>query len=383
MSREEELFNVYTQKYGGLYTIEDSEVRQIKRNFYQKIGFYKNERSDSKIPDIYLGITNYPRFQAFTFKKEGLYFVAISIGTIRLLKNFFNYLYSQPSFLDGDFGGEMENENINILNNNFKKLIDNFGVYDFEIEPISAIRKSFSYQTFLKAINYLLIHEFAHISHGHLDYNVQTDANFMMFEEDVIKNNRMDIRKALEYDADCSSTTINAAPKTFLGWSTHNAVIESRYLVVAMYFLFKLPALRDYNIKDFKNKTYPSPDQRLSLQLATLNTLFLELEKIIGLDSKHLIETARNTYNECIIVYGKLFSSEAADDKSVFFFSKQSQEYLNSIRNSWNEVRDELEKHAYVTIAPIDEPVDLSSSFDYEEIILKRSDSDVDGNNSL
>lgn len=383
MSELEELFEQHTQRYGGLYQGKDNNIERIKRNFYQTLDIYKKERAHLDIPDVYLDVTNYDRFQAFTFKKNDMYFMAISIGTIRSLLNFFNYLYSQPSFLAGEFGSELEVENIKPVISNSSRLISNFYNYDLDIEPNSGIRKHLAYQTFFKAIDYLLMHELAHINHGHLDYNVQTDDNFMMFEEDMIKNSKMNIRKALEYDADCSATTMTAAPHPIVGWSTHNASIEGRLVVIAMYFLFKLPGLTNYKISDFNNKTYPSPAQRFAIQLGTLATLYLEVEKKWSLDAEELIDIASKTYFECITVSEKIFFQEKLDDKTLFFFSKQSKEYFDLVRGSWNEIRDELDVFAYVPIALYDDDLDFSSHFDYNELKLKSRDKNVDGNNPV
>lgn len=381
---KDKVFDLYTKEHGGLYTGENEHIGRIKRNFYEQYKFYLYGKNLREVPDIHFNVTNYDRFQAYAFKKNGHYYIALSIGAIRSLYNFFCYLYSQPSFLSGAFGGNEESEITLTLNPIHSRLIDNFYNYDFEITPSTVIRKSLAYETFYKAIDYLLMHEVAHITHGHLDYNTQTDGHFMMFEEDKIKKTKMDIRKSLEYDADCTATVFNLQPLPFLGWNTHNAEIEVRALVIAMYFLFKLPALKEYNIEDFHFRTYPSPDQRLSIQLANIASFYASTENLRSVvDIEKVIGTSQQIYFDCINITEKIFGLKRIEDKSLFFFSQQSHQYLATIRDSWNEIRDDLEKIAFVSIAPKDDEIDLTKSFDYDEIISKRSDEDVDSDNSI
>ena len=383
MATSEEIFDEYTKRYGGIYKGENEHIRRIKSDFEEKVYLYKDSNPNYNIPSVYLGFINYDKFHALAFKQEDKYFIGISIGTIRSLENFFNFLFAQPYFLK-DFGNaEVELEQKINLVPQTTKFIDYFNSYDFEITPKSGVRKHLAYQTFYKAINYLIMHEFAHITHGHLDYNVQTDQNFMLFEEDIIKSSKTNIRKALEYDADSSATTLCILPHPFFGASDHNTTIEIRQLNIAAYFLFKLPSLIDYKIEDFPFKTYPSPDQRLANHLSLVATYLLEKETQLIFDVNPMIDFSGDIYLECLTASSKMFNYDLLEDKSLYFFSQQGYGYLREIHKSWNQIRDDLQGYAYVQLAPKDSYSEEDLGYDYDEIMNKRSDKNVDSDHRI
>lgn len=374
MNENERIFDDYTKKYGGLFKGENPHIKRIKSDFDEKINLYKIGRENLKIPDVNLNFINNDKFQALVFKSSGRYFIGISIGTIRSMFNFFNYLMSQPYFMS-DFGNADEEieQQIDIIPNS-KKLIDNFYSYDFSIKPKSIIRKSFSYQLLYKSINYLIMHEFAHITHGHLDFNKQTDSHFMLFEEDVVKTYKTNIRKALEYDADSSATTTSLLPNPLFGLSEHNISIELRYLTIATYSLFKLNSLKEYRIEDLPYKTYPAPDQRISAHLSLATTFFMDEKARFDFDINPMVDNMVNTYFECLKSFSKMVNYEPLKDKSLFFTSAQGYDYHRQVSKGWNQIREELEKNAFVPIAPADNYSDEDIGFDYNTIIKKWSD---------
>ena len=383
MATLEEKFEEYTKRYGGIYKGENEHIGRIKSDFEGKVYLYKDSNPNYNIPSIYLGVINYDKFHALAFKQEDKYFIGISIGAIRSLENFFNFLFAQPYFLK-DFGNaEVELEQKINLVPQATKFIDYFNSYDFEITPKSGARKHLAYQTFYKAINYLIMHEFAHITHGHLDYNVQTDQNFMLFEEDIIKSSKTNIRKALEYDADSSATTLSILPHPFFGHSDHNTTIEIRQLNIAAYFLFKLPSLIDYKIEDFPFKTYPSPDQRIASHLLLVETFFNENGDKLSFDGDSMSNFSSELYFECLAASAKIFNYELLDEKSLYFLSKQGYGYQREVQKAWNKIRNDLQRHAYVKIAPEDSYSEEDIGFDYNEIMKKRSDENVDSDHRI
>ena len=381
LSTSDELFEKYTNRFGGTYKLDNQHFRRIRFEFYEKMELFKIKHGKDSIPDIHLGFINNDQFQAMTFKYENKYFVGISIGTIHSLFNFFNYLYSQEYFLSESGELNLKKEDSLEIDKSKRKLIDYF--YNPDIGIPNNTRLYESYQTFYKAIHYLIMHEVSHVLNGHLDFNTQTDGRFMMFEEDIIKPSKMDIRKALEYDADSAATTFCINPSYVFGMNKHNLKISLRELVIAMYFVFNLPALIDVKLEDFFNRTYPYPAQRVAIQITTIATLLIDIEKKTGIDSSEMVEFATNIYFECIKASAKMFGNHPIEDKSLFFYSKQSKIYADTITSAWNSIRDDLQEKAFIKIASKDEELDFNSSFDFDQIISKRSDKNVDDNNTV
>lgn len=385
MLKPERIFeeHIKRQLKSSVVLDENEHMRRIRTDFYIKSRLYKNSRPDKQIPEVYLGFINDDCFKALAFKKENQYFIGISNGAIRLLMNFFNYLMSKPYFMK-DFGNaNLETDQKIDLNPHAKRLIDHFYNFDFSIEPKSIVRKSLSYQLLYKAIHYLVMHEYAHITHGHLDYNIQTDQDFLLFEEDKINNKNTNIRKALEYDADSSATTLNLFPIIFFEASEHNVLIESRLLTIAAYSVFKLPSLIEYKIEDFPKKTYPSPDLRVSNHLALVATYYLENKNEFDFDSEVIIEFCTNLYLDCVKSFGEMFNYNHLNDKSLYYSSMQGYKYQREVSKAWNSIRNDLQLKSFVDIAPEDLYSEENIGFDYKIIIDKRRDKNVDSDSSI
>ena len=386
MSNLDKMFEAYIKEegLGRIYTGDNEHVRRIYQDFNDAILFQLKENPKLPRPSLYV-TTLSSQFSAFVFREQGHYFIGISIGAIESLFNFFQFLYSQPYF-DTGFG-DSSKETETALNLSLKPdyFLDYFYNYDLAVKPKCPIRNSYSYQLFYKAINYLLLHEYAHITHGHLDYLARGKKNFLYYENDTILTGNADKEKALEYDADAAASAYSIFDSTFhllfgrVMLSEHNLNIEIKKSNLAVYFLHKLTELTDIEVEDYTHKTHPISDQRTSNHGAMIQTYLKELLAGEQFDVASVEVFGPSVITEIAMPgYARMFNKEILDDRLLFFHSKQGLPYINAVRKGWNEVRDELGKHSYVKLAPNDELFEDIGLFDYQEILNKKRDNYVD-----
>ncbi|MEH7490824.1 hypothetical protein [Neobacillus niacini] len=372
------------ENLGRIYTGHNEHIRRIYLDFNDSLQVQMKNTPSLPKPNLYV-TTLSSEFSVFTFKAQGHYFIGISIGTIEALSRFFQFLYSQPYF-DPDFGDiTKERETALDLSLNPDYLLNYFYNYDLDISPNCLARKTFAIQVFFKAINYLLLHEYAHITHGHLDYLSRGKQNYFYYEKDTINVGNADIEKALEYDADSAATAHSLKDDTLfsmfgaLAISEYNLKLNIKELNIAVYFLNKLTELTDIDFEDYAHKSHPISDQRTSTHIDVTSTYFMQRKDHFSFDVNSVIEYGIDViFKLAALAYSKMFNKEPIDDKLIFFYSKQGLPYLNNVRSKWNTVRNELKSYAYVEIASENELLNGERLFDYEEIIEKKRSRDVD-----
>lgn len=386
MSNLDQIFEEYAKRegLGGIYRGKNELLRRIYHDFNDSIHFQM--QSNSNLPYANLYVTSLSsEFSAYVFREQGHYFIGISIGAIESLFRFFQFLYSQPYFDSGLGDSSKETETTLGLSLNPDYLLDYFYNYDIDTQPKCPVRNRYSYQLFFKSVNYLLLHEYAHITHGHLDYLARGKKNFLYYEKDLIVSGNADIEKALEYDADTAASAysiFNSTGMLLFGEamiSAHNLRLEIKQSYLAVYFLHKLTELTDTELEDYNHKTHPISDQRTSAHGAMVVTFLAEQFKNGSIDVDDVSDYVSSILTDVAMPgYARLFNKDVLDDRLLFFYSKQGLPYINTVREGWNKVRDELEKYAYVKIAPYDEPLEGQGLYDYNDILKKKRDNDVD-----
>ncbi|SCM88411.1 hypothetical protein [Bacillus mycoides] len=391
MNYLDEIFEKHLKRenLGRIFTGDNEHIRRIVFEFNDSLQFQMRNTPSLPKPNLYV-TTLATELSVFVFKEKGHYFIGISIGTIEALCRFFQFLYSQPYFDPecGDITKEKETSLDLSLNPDY--LLDYFYNYDLDISPNCSTRKAFAYQVFYKAINYLLLHEYAHISHGHLDYLSRGKLNYLYYEKDTISEGNADVEKALEYDADSAATAHSLKNDTLflmfgvLSLSEQNLKLNLKELNIAVYFLNKLTELTDINIEDYAHKSHPISDQRTYSHCSLTATFFLEAKSQDNFDVNTLISYGSDVvFKLAMPAYSKMFNKELIDDKLLYFFSKQGLPYMNNVRSKWNIVRNELEKFSYIRIAPEDELLSEEGLYDYEEFLERKRRKNVDSSGEI
>lgn len=307
------------------------------------------QESPKSYPEVHLGIINDYKFNAIAFKYKNNYFIGLNIGLIRIVKNFYNYLFSRNDVFKEIDTSEEQNPNIDInlseLDNYIDTIGDLFNNYNFEsIYPNSKERKNNAKYFAANAISYLFFHEYGHIVHGHLDYSIETNKNFVFFESNT-KNKGSLISQCLEMDADSFAATKTISlikDPTF--WS--GSALTTGFSSV---FMFQLLSTKIDNLNELSNYSHPIPAIRQTIYLNMVYAFFYQFNE------KSAEEIAGKVTDIVLKEHKVVFMDILGLDKDslaiVQSVNKDVNQHFLKIMNTWNEIRDDLSKYAYGPIA--------------------------------
>lgn len=327
-----------------------NSVLDQTRMFLDNVGLI--HRHPRLICKVYVYDDN--QVNAFTVKNSGHYIIAISVGSLLQLANWFN-LWTKS-----------------------KAVRELFGINDMEASDYS---RSF----FEMAIDFLAAHEYYHVLNGHCDLP-ETEEYFLYEHSNSVRDkNHALFLQCLEYDADCCAVAacINLAVHNtllentiadFLLRLSENAETKGAYvprieindeverelipklsnLFFSIYGIFKLFSEADQiSFLDFINDDpykydHPYAGVRFYAVLAMLPTILGRIT-----DDKRVSEII-DKVTDCIFC----FESEVLgirNVKSVFFsiaVTEKGNRLLSEISNAWEYVKPRLEKYAHHPLAP-------------------------------
>lgn len=347
---DKDIFISRTKDYGNLVSERNEYFDSLKQRLQIHLQLYKEIYSQGSLPDVFMGLINYDHFLAFTFKEQNRYFIALSTGTIRVLKNLFDYVVLQDVLFKDKVPNKCKQPFK--FNPSFNKIIDNFYNYDLEFNLSSKEDTILSKKLLLYSMEIMVMHEFAHIKNGHLDYNTQTDMPYLLFEEDKISSKKENIRKALEYDADMSSMNCIMRKILLTATSTEEKIKELCNLYYALEITFNATGSLETNFENFQYAYYPEPIYRVfyskSLKLSKKRFPYIDYE-VLEIINKSLLKRYLNAPKEMSLLFQRRF----IDDHPMFFYAtKHGVVYDYIISSSYNKIHKQLQKHAFVMIPP-------------------------------
>lgn len=189
MTRAEKIFEESTKHLGGKYFFEDSYTSLFTLVRYTGMNIIESLREQNpKFPKVHIDLIDNDSFNACAFKNKDMYFIGINIGTIVELYLFFNYILAFPNILSFIGDSKLENKPKS------ESLSD-------IISPKCEIRKNYANGLFHFAILFLIMHEYAHIVNGHIDYKNSKTGSSFIFE--MVKSCDSGLNsQAIEFDAD-------------------------------------------------------------------------------------------------------------------------------------------------------------------------------------
>lgn len=302
-------------------------------------------------PDVYIGIVNGYNFNARAFKYEGHYFIGLNIGLIRIVKNFYNYLFSRTDvFKKVDCSKESNPEiNINLsdIDNYVDTIGDLFNKYEFEeIVPRSDRRKKHAQIYAANAVTYLFLHEYGHIVNGHLDYSISKGKKFVFFESSNKRNGGL-INQCLEMDADSFAASKNIGlvndPEFWSG-----AALTTGFAAI---FIHQLLSTKIDAFDKLEDYSHPIPAIRQMIYVNMVYSFFSQFgNKFAGDLSDHIIKILLPEY---VNVFRDILGLEKESLTLTSIDKKEVKQHFNAIMFTWNEIHDDLEKYAFGHIAPI------------------------------
>ncbi len=365
MTTDQQHFDSYFKSRGGLFDFKavggNALLRKILDSFNNQIKRNNSENSKLVIPHI--DIINNNELNACAAKSNSKYFIGFYLGAVYVLKDIFYRMLSNKSILP----------NIGVIDNETNPIIFNAQITslnqlflakdpDEQIIPKDPVRMVYADVLHSHALNFLLDHEYAHISHGHVDYiTAQFNANTLW---EISQESSMEtlFSQTLEMDADCSA--VNSGIATIL-----EAYQKSSFLPVhlrqyysnfdeslvswciAIYTFFRIFSFADDHKKDIKTQTHPNSGLRQSIVMATIATILNE-----KFNSRILDNFVKNIGRITDTVEEAFSAISHQDYNPIAFynaFRPEAQEHVHYLMKNWNNVRPLLEPLAMKNLPPL------------------------------
>jgi hypothetical protein len=377
MTLEEE-FDLLFKSYGGSFNPKKTNHPEILENTINGCRNILNnhKQNNSKLPEAYFGFINNPVLNAIASKKDNNYFIGINIGTYFLLLDIFNRMLSSKEILT-EFGNvSEESDNVKI----FDPQITDARIFYMAKEPPAPVAPKNPVRYYLAqlltaySIKYLLLHEYAHIIFGHLDF-LNSQNNSFECSELTYNNFKNGIdpltSQILELDAD--SYAIYTAIKEILVLQENSSLIKDELLpfykdlstaikvwLFAVYTLFRLFGNSVPKVEDLKKLSHPPSGIRQHILFATSYSVFETKPetKFLEIIPNLCVETMKEAESAFQKISIKKLNSEAL----AFAYKKESFDHVTFLMKHWNNVRPKLEQYAYGNLAPLYEENDPSTN---------------------
>ena len=339
--------NGYNGAYKGGFDETESFILETVKATYSTMRI----ETVNKYPRVYIGVVNEYKFNAIAFKHMDYYFIGLNIGLFRIIKNFYNYLFSRNDvFMEIDPTQELNPEitiDLSTIDNYIDTIGDLFGNYDFDgLAPKSDERKKFSKIYAANAVLYLFLHEYGHIVHGHLDYSIDKNKNFN-FSEATSRSTSIGslIKQTLEMDADSfaavRSIKINHNPAAWSG-----AAVVTGFSSI---FMYQLLSTKIDTLDQLESYSHPLPVIRQSIFMTMIHTFFNQFDT----DKANVITDVilKSVLYEYKNVFVDILKLEKDSLTFLNFTNPKVHKHQLDIMNAWNEVHDDLLKFTYGPIS--------------------------------
>lgn len=181
-----ELFHEVMKPLGGRYPRENVAPALWEMNWGHIIRLAETLIASARehcpgLPPIYFDIVRNETINACAFKSEGRYFIAFNTGTRYMLELIFGRMLSDPELFDFVPTPSGEDSNLPPL----KYSVYAEEMYQAGIRPVvpkTVGRWSYGYRLLEYAFTFLIGHEIAHITLGHVDYLLSKTGNCLFPE---------------------------------------------------------------------------------------------------------------------------------------------------------------------------------------------------------
>jgi hypothetical protein len=357
----DDIFDEVTKRYGGRFHLKQNQFLSSLLIETRKIGLDIIEdlrKNNSKLPDIHINFIDNKSFNAYSFKNNDSYYIGINKGTILNLYSFFNYSLSFPNVLS--YIGNNENEiepDFNI--NNLKEII----------KPKDKQREIYAEGLFYFATLFLILHEYAHIINGHLDF-INKKTNFIFKIVNSLGKKSELNSQTLEFDADRYAA--NIVIKNIINRYQNNlnlqediqpyfqSLEEAFFLwTFATYTVFRFLGKNEYNFEKLDKYPHPYPGFRQHYTSALIPTIIKDSE-YSNLNESILkkTSTAVKEFEDSLKIIKKHpivpdYIDPINPIQINHTYTKKGLYQIYKIQNNWRNMRPLLKPFSKVNLAPI------------------------------
>lgn len=348
-------------KYNGIIDRDTVGIDPYRLN--NVLGFCEDiqSRLNSKRPDIpgapevRICVINNPLVDGTVEKRGSIYYIGIFFGTFFVFENLFMRMVANPNLFKshGNVESEVEHDKvIEIRTDSYEHVYDIMGEV---IYPNDHDRGRLANELMTLCLNFLVYHEYAHVTHGHVDYSLSSDFPFSLNEKGTEELEELNydptFRQICEIEADRSANyeTILAlevliATKQPYFQKLYPNLNEALYLYVfSVYSFFKIiegPQTKKFNRH---RATHPSKSIRRNILLEMVSNYFGAKFK----DSPTLeadIKNIGSIFNKAINHVEDAFEAitQQTFDGDFKLHNDEITEYLSFIYPQMKDVRTKL-----------------------------------------
>jgi hypothetical protein len=289
------------------------------------------------LPHIHFDFVFNGSFNAYAFKKGGRYFIGFNTGTRYLLFLIFFRMLSDSRLFDFIGNAAGERSDLPALTGYTPHGERMYQAGITPVRPQTQERWQYACHLFRCAILFLVGHEIAHISRGHVDYLLsKTGRGFIMeIGGDQGAGDGLIERQTLEADADRRSTlsAMVSAKDVHLSTAFDGSFADTRRSVDALLFdwsfamntIFRLFGDKRFNPDDFARTHYPPlPLRRFMATLAAMQFVMEEWDPTLK-------DTAVNALKRGALYTEMAFLTILGEERGAIgmreAFSKEGAEY--------------------------------------------------------
>jgi hypothetical protein len=362
-------FDDVMKSHGGRFDVEAAEepprglLTWVLEQQRTLLDLLKSDTANlPSMPDVYIDYVNHSKVGARSCVRDGIGFIGLYVGGIRLIYALFLRMLAYRDVLPGVGDASLNSEEAIPL----PYLYTDFTLYEsFEARqdktilsyPLDRTRRNVASYLASLAIRFLVVHEYAHIKYGHLALKEKYGLEQSMTETDQTGLPPL-VSQALEMDADAWATCIGVHhglaelqknPIDPSYWTTPQSVLDFAYLwTISIYTIFRIYSIARPEEEELTEKAYPPPIYRLSWNMTNIAEWFVKRGWKELIDPYH--ERITSTIGEAEFALARIIGDDMDVSHIVDAFSSVSSEHLSAILDCWrDEVRPQLEGLCYAT----------------------------------
>jgi hypothetical protein len=312
-----------------------------------------------KLPPIHFDFLGEPEINAWAFRFERNYFIAVTAGAVTMLHLVLDRILASPHTFPAIGDPSLERRDVQPVPWN---IINPEELYAQGIRPVVAQDKRrilYAGHIAEQALMFLVGHEIAHITRGHVDY-LKAVAGESFLEELGWQgsNDQSIVRQVLEADADrrsilarCFSLFQTAKNNTgqTLPWTDNPVTVESMQFdwAFAVNVLFRLFGDKNFDGSNLEATAYPPMPLRRRMAMDYGGHLLLQNWGMEHEDKikKLLVESIRVSENSF-----RAIDAPEPDGGFANALGEKATEHLRRLRERWDELKPNLASFAFEDI---------------------------------
>ena len=313
----------------------------------------------SNLPPIHFDFIDSGTINAWAFKHDSRYFIGITAGAIVMLHLVIDHMLARQDTFPHIGEPRNERDVVPVID---WSIIDAKRLYEMGTRPIAArdtTRLLYGRHLAEQAVMFLIGHEIAHITRGHVDYLASKSGHHFMAElgwNDL--SGPLIERQAIEVDADqrsvyarCNSMfmTAESANEQSFPWTVGTVTVEALQFdwAFAVNTLFRLFGDELFSHQDLESSSYPPLPLRRRM---AMDFAFQTLLENWGKEHEETINTALTSSvgatELCFNSIGAAptaggFSGTSTDD---------AQRHIEMLGDSWAALTENLRQFSYENI---------------------------------